>query len=53
MKYNKEEKPRWVRPNEVVMLQCPHCKVEHKRKPTGEYCNMTCYYAKLRRDMKW
>jgi len=39
-----------MRYTDKILLRCPNCKAEHKRRPTGEYCNMTCYYARLRKD---
>ena len=32
------------------IVACPNCNKQHKMNRTGEYCTMTCYYAKQRKD---
>lgn len=32
------------------IVGCPACHKQHKMKRAGEYCNMTCYYAKQREE---
>ena len=32
------------------IVACPNCNKQHKVNRTGEYCTMTCYYAKQRKD---
>ena len=29
------------------LSSCPNCHKQHKWGRTGDYCNMTCYYAEL------
>ena len=33
-----------------MIVGCPACHKQHKKNRTGEYCTMTCYYAKQRMD---
>ena len=34
------------------IASCPNCHRQHKVNRTGEYCTMTCFYAKLESDRK-
>ena len=38
------------RKEETKPIFCPNCNTEHKWGRCGEYCHMTCYYAKLEKD---
>ena len=38
------------RREEPKPIFCPNCNTEHKWGRTGEYCTMTCFYAKLEKD---
>jgi len=29
-----------------LIVSCPTCHKQHKWSGTGDYCSMTCYYAK-------
>jgi len=38
------------RGTEERITACPNCGKQHKWGRAGDYCNMTCYYAKLTKE---